>query len=1172
MNGSTNGHSTAAIGVSVAQTNGNTALLSQIHEALELVHSPYSSNQSRQQASSFLENIKAEDEAPYHGFTLASDKSQQPVVRHYALSLLEHAIKHRWAAYSEAQASALRLWIIQLSEDLAQEDPLYLRNKTAQLWVEVAKRSWGSEWTDMDKLLVSLWERPGPVVHKEFVLFVLETLSDEVFNGEDAVTVLREGALSKACVEIFTPAVVLSEAFPNRQLGAVLRHGDEGWLVRIGGLLGQCLQLDISSPQYQSCAVKILAVYKSVVPWIVPKAISSAQCVQYMCKCLAAPSTPVQLASVQALFALYTRVHFSDEEFLELVCPMYTSEVVGLLRNLFQWSVVDADDIDDEKYLFAKKFSEMMSNLGAFIESKISAIPESCDLSNLLNLLLAIAQSQSLVVSIPIILTWTKLLRSPTIGGSSTITPLIAPLLELCSSRLIRYENMPDNSADPEYIFLQEDIDTQPERHAFLGNYRRYCSQIIELVVRQKQSEALYHILGKVDNSLQHIYDGCPAFSVENYSKTSMPILRVDKNFTVVEASLKGYMKWRGSHGCDLQRDEQERTSIENNLEAWGERLLELKFEDPIITKRIIQLAVAFSTTALDNKVGFMLKVLEHILMTQPMEYPNAAAYTEAVKELQAESAYELQRLAGKMPDQLLDVYDQLQAKVNEIISARNLDKKLQALPLRTTKSFLGCSTEKIRRDDPAYNLSCDLWRDALPIILPNLLKYLSHAHAFHNPANWNELPPGMAPIVSRILTDRFWQAGISVGSKDDFYARVTGTKSTMEGLASSIRGSIRTVRESCYSILFSMSSLDVDFYGFSELPGPLAHALFSDAHCLSSHQLIALLNIVRLLVDECPVEARSHFVPPILASCFTQMDAKCSSEWEKLSHKNAVPADEDTLTEEMKEESILRQLTHTSVMMVAGFLDPTRPSRLPGSFSFVDKANNLSDIGRAPSPSSAKEASTFIQPQANAYPSMRKFCLTSSRILEPLLLFLTHAIRMRDTRCCGIVLRVFRSIVPDFASGNDSPFSSSIREFISTEVLKAAISSLNEPYFVELQKDLAHLIASILVCYAPLTETPKQILLSLPGIEEKAVDKCIDSLQKQGFPQRQQRALVLYLLKDLKGVSISEQGRISKSASAARKERSKMQEAFMKGPVEDDKKIKSEIDDLEGVASLFDD
>ena len=184
-----------------------------------------------------------------------------------------------------------------------------------------------------------------------------------------------------------------------------------------------------------------------------------------------------------------------------------------------------------------------------------------------------------------------------------------------------------------------------------------------------------------------------------------------------------------------------------------------------------------------------------------------------------------------------------------------------------------------------------------------------------------------MKPLVGRILTDRFWQAGISEGSKEDFYARVTGTKSTMEGFASSIRSTVRTVREACYSMLWCMSKLDVDFYGFSELPGPLAHALFADAHCLSSHQLIALLNVVRLLVDDCPVEVRSHFVPPILATCFAQMDSKCSTEWEKLAQKQSSGGEDENLTDEMKEESILRQLTHTAVMMIGGFLDPARPS-----------------------------------------------------------------------------------------------------------------------------------------------------------------------------------------------------------------------------------------------------
>ena len=377
----------------------------------------------------------------------------------------------------------------------------------------------------------------------------------------------------------------------------------------------------------------------------------------------------------------------------------------------------------------------------------------------------------------------------------------------------------------------------------------------------------------------------------------------------------------------------------------------------------------------------------------------------------------------------------------------------------------------------------------------------------------------------------------------------------------------VRTVREACYSILYCMSRLNVEFYGIRNLPGPLAHALFGDAHCLSSHQLIALLNVVRYIIDDCPVESREHFMPPILAACFAQMDAKCSSEWERLAHKQVVPTDGENLTEEMKEESILRQLTHTAVMMIGGFLDPERKSEMT-----VSCGPNLSLTRTDPQTNSgtAKEASTYEGNPVLDRPSMRKFCLTSSTILEPLLLFCTHAIRMRDGRCCGVVLRVFRSIIPEFVSSD--PLPSSIREFISTDVFKACITSLNEPYFVDLQKDIASVISYILIYYSPLTNTPRQILLTLPGIYEKPVDKCIEYLSKQGLQPRQQRALVLDLLRDLKGVSISEQGRITKSASVVRKERSKMQQEFMKEQPEEMRKPRPspELDGYSGIAGLF--
>ena len=264
-------------------------ILPKIHKALEVVYSPYSSNSDRKDAQVFLEEVKHTDEAPSHGFNLASDKSQSPVVRHYALSLLEHAIKHKWSYYTTPQAASLRNCVLELSQNVSRDDPAYLRNKVAVLWVEVAKRSWVADWMDMDENLYQLWQVPDSPAHKELVLSVLESISDEVFSGDDPVVSVREGLLSKASVEIFTPAAVLVGTYPNRQAGPDVRCADEGegWIVRVVRLLRQCLAGDVQNNEdIQGCAVRALALLNSLMPWVIPNAVSASECVPVLCNAL----------------------------------------------------------------------------------------------------------------------------------------------------------------------------------------------------------------------------------------------------------------------------------------------------------------------------------------------------------------------------------------------------------------------------------------------------------------------------------------------------------------------------------------------------------------------------------------------------------------------------------------------------------------------------------------------------------------------------------------------------------------------------------------------------------------------------------------------------------------------------------------------------------------------
>ncbi len=202
-------------------------------------------------------------------------------------------------------------------------------------------------------------------------------------------------------------------------------------------------------------------------------------------------------------------------------------------------------------------------------------------------------------------------------------------------------------------------------------------------------------------------------------------------------------------------------------------------------------------------------------------------------------------------------------------------------------------------------------------------------SHTFYNTSRWADGSLEIRAIGTRALSDRFWQAGISSGTRDEFYAKVSDTRVTLEGFASTMRAAIRNVREACYSLLYCMSRLERHLYAYDDLPDPLARALFEDAGALSSHQFSTLVTVTRYIIDHCPKDRRQIFLTPMLSHLLAQLDLKITGEWSKISDKVQTNAEaEEDLNEEMKEESILRQLSYSGVMLVVSLLDPQRDGK----------------------------------------------------------------------------------------------------------------------------------------------------------------------------------------------------------------------------------------------------
>ncbi|ODV64211.1 karyopherin MSN5 [Ascoidea rubescens DSM 1968] len=704
--------------------------VNQIVTALGLIHNPRSSNDDRRQAQQFLDKVRLEPESPFWGYQLSLPNSNNnTIVRHFGLTLLEKSIMYDYDTYNLEKILTVRKWIIELCSNVTNDDPNYIKEKLAFLWVALAKRSWGiyveldcapldlaalneilinkdksapnhlpSGWVDMDKDLFQLWN--ANLFTRELSLIIFRTLFEDIFILEDPIAISRSPPLNLFCSEIMSSSAIVETYYDASPLISIARASDHGWLKIWSDFLQQCLsnQNDKNSLNFIN---KILSTFKACLHWIFPANLLESDILQRITSSLLSNDIHIKILAVDCLHALLTRTFLTTEEFNKIVGAIFMPEGIQMLSQVYDSVILDPNNINEHHYSFIKKLVEMCVGLSSYL-----------NIMGYLKLILKTTCNESLIVSGLSLNFWVSMLRIDTLSNENTLFfQLLPDLLEICANRLLNYSDLfeqQDNNESytddfiqssnnnnphfktlPSKKYIDIDFDSTPEINTFLSNYIKYLDDIIRIIVCKRPKEGLRWL----EQRLKDFFFSDHGLKCLNQSKLylnkkiDLPYFWGYQQFEIIESTVKGISRWKIWYDDDKPDKQSKLTELNQLVEILCENLLALNLCDLMLLRKQIQTLVQFTPLLKDTQSGLMLKVLEKILTISTFEINENASdeERELVRDLRITCGTELNRLGYMIPESLKEILNDLENVIANIL----LTKKISAHESVAFKSFL---------------------------------------------------------------------------------------------------------------------------------------------------------------------------------------------------------------------------------------------------------------------------------------------------------------------------------------------------------------------------------------------------------------------------------------------------------------------------------------------------
>lgn len=1101
----------------------NSGGVDQIISALELIHSPKSTNEARREAQLFLDDVKKQNESPLWGYEL-SLPNQNAVVRHFGLTLLQHSVSTKWYEYDNDTKAALKNWVIDLSNKLLENDPHYLKEKLAFVWVAIAKRCWGSYllvdgkasfdelvqgWGSMDRDLWQLWNLN--LQSRELSLTIFRTLFEDIYLLDDPITLKRNEPLSISCTNLIFPIELFNQIYEENINLKETKALEQGWYI----IWKQYLDESINNNDYRA-ARKTLETFKSCLSWPSTEILTLTDILSSLLKSLVCQDISIKILTVDCLHILFTRNFNREEDKIQILGRILHPNGIQLLSEVYHSISIDPDDIDDEKYMFLKKFTEMIVGLTdhSYLSDEIEI-----DIEGLQNLILSTTNENSPTISGISLNYWGLLLRETVISPS--LFNKLVKLMDVAASKLINFSDLNEDEIPQKFISF--DFNSKNESFAYLGVYKKLIDDIIRLATCSKPELGINWLNHRLEDFFNSNV-GQEVLNSPHLDYHSMVFALGVSQFEIIEACIKGLLRWKICYE-NLDYDEHLKNYTAKIVELLN-KLLKLNAKDPVILKKFVQCLVQFTPMLEKNEI---FKIIERILLLSTSRAPenlisntsdsNSEEILGLFKDLRTTCGTELNRIGFILPDQLTEILDDLEnvfnsflpklapteaitfksfllvvsqrtsisnkperfhkivdselsawndpttvkglsdlhwfmeglgiVQIAEYFKSRNIepssdllsipmdqkgmelksqlkDKWAALFPARPTRILIQYSIEKLPKDSDNFKNLVKLWRPIVTPIIPHILQLLYQIQAYHNPANWKELPEIVQSFVSHTTKERFWQVGVSLQSRDTFLEENEKAARTLRDFADSLGHTIRYTREYVFYSIASITELDDTFYSIPNIAELLWKAATGENEGITLHSWKHMINVmIRSVIKNCPTNHVPTFMLQFLPALFSSYDKLITTYWEKIfiSDTTTTPEGDEQLSDEMMEEHLLRQLTQVIIR------------------SIIDCVGQHS----------------LKKPLTETQVEIRKLVFTDFTILAPFLTLLCHLLIIKDSKCSYNVILILKNILNEIMLKNED-----VDVFLCENLTKSLIHILTTKLYEDSYPDASLMLTGL--------------------------------------------------------------------------------------------------------------